>query len=77
MPILCAMLLSDWLARKGITRMKFAEDIGVSPSVITDLCSGKIFLSRTVARSIERETQGEVTANDFVHLGASPEQAAD
>jgi DNA-binding transcriptional regulator YdaS (Cro superfamily) len=64
------MLLSDWLTREGIARIDFASRIGVAPSVVTELCNGKNWLGREVARSIERETDGEVTANDFVHLGS-------
>jgi len=62
------MLLSDWLRREGVSRSDFAKRIGVTPPVITDLCSGRHWLSRPTALSIERETQGEVTAADFVHL---------
>jgi len=72
------MLLSDWIRREGITRRTFAARIGATPTMITDWCSGKYWPSRPMALAIEQETQGEVTAADFVHLGtaAEPERAA-
>jgi 3,4-dihydroxy 2-butanone 4-phosphate synthase/GTP cyclohydrolase II len=62
------MLLTDWLAREGITRSEFANRIGVSAATISDLCQGNQWLSRRTARAIARATGGEVTADDFVHL---------
>jgi DNA-binding transcriptional regulator YdaS (Cro superfamily) len=68
------MLLSDWLKNKGRgARVELARRIGVSPQHITGLCDGSSWPSRAVARAIERETDGAVTADDFVHL--DPEAA--
>jgi len=70
------MLLSEWIVREGITRSEFAVRVGVSPSVITELCNGGHWLGRSVAQRIERETRGEVTSQDFVWLGTNPGEAA-
>ena len=67
------MLLSEWLAREGITKTDFAALIGVSVPTISNLCNGHSWLSRETARRIEHATNGEVTAADFVHL--DPEAA--
>lgn len=68
------MLLSEWLDREGRgARKRLADAIGVEPSHITGLCSGATWPSRRVAKAIEAYTDGEVTADDFVHL--DPEAA--
>ncbi len=69
------MLLSDWLARKGVTRTKFAEMIGVTPSHITGLCQGVTCPSLKIALAIEEKTNGEVTPGDFARAGTNPEAA--
>jgi len=62
------MLLSEWLRTKGEKRSHFAARIGVSATVVTKLCQGKQWLNRDTALKIERATEGEVTAADFVHV---------
>jgi 3,4-dihydroxy 2-butanone 4-phosphate synthase/GTP cyclohydrolase II len=69
------MLLQTWLDRQNLTQTEFARRLAVSPASVSDLCSGKQWPRRHLARAIERETDGQVTANDFVHLG--PQQAVD
>lgn len=68
MPKFGAMLLSDWLAREGVTRSEFAARIGVSPPTITELCQGNQWLSRKTALAIKAATNGEVTPDDFLDL---------
>lgn len=65
------MKLDTYLAEKGIARMAFAEQIGVSQSLVTQLCQGKIWPGRDVARRIAEATEGAVTANDFVSTPSS------
>lgn len=60
------MNLTDWLKRTKTRRNAFAERIGVPPSVITDYCAGRCWPRRDKMEAIARETNGEVTANDFV-----------
>lgn len=57
--------LSEWLRERSMKRIDFASRIGVSPAHVTGLCSGATWPSRPVAEAIERETGGDVTANDF------------
>ncbi len=73
------MKLADWLSAKNMTRTAFAMRIGVSPSLITLLCNGTSWPGRRVAEAIFRETEGAVTAHDFLtelpdegRLGAAP-----
>lgn len=63
------MLLAEWLSREKITRTDFATRVGVSPSHVTGICDGASWPSRKLILEIERQTSGEVTANDFVRLG--------
>lgn len=68
------MKLAEWFeipnpdgSRKS--KAKFAEDIGVTPQMISAYCA-KTWPSRERMKKIERETDGAVTANDFVHIEA-------
>ena len=71
------MKLSDWLnienpdgTRKR--RDKFARDIGVTPQMISAYCHGKIWPTKERMQAIVKETNGEVTPNDFLQTdGAS------
>lgn len=65
------MKLADWLKREGIKRGEFAERVGVSPGRMTQLCAGE-WLSRDTAEAIARETNGEVTPNDFLDAVPAP-----
>ena len=67
------MKLADWLKKTKTRRYRFAERIGVQPSVVSDYCKGKYCPRPKVAEAIIRETAGEVTANDF--LSIAPEDA--
>lgn len=60
------MMLSEWLALTGETKIAFGERIGVSPSTMTDLCRGTQWVSPRVAMAIERETGGAVTVADLL-----------
>lgn len=66
------MQLSEWLAREGVNRNQFAERVGIAPSTIYDVCSGRIaWPRRRIIEAIERGTRGEVTAADFLHAAQS------
>jgi hypothetical protein len=67
------MKLADWLIERKMTRTAFAVAIGKSPSLVTLLCGGKVFPSHTVAKAIEEQTDGAVTANDFVRRSEEEE----
>lgn len=63
------MRLSEWLDKQGRgARVAIAKAIGVEPSHITGLCGGASWPSRKVARAIAEYTDGQVTADDFMHL---------
>jgi 3,4-dihydroxy 2-butanone 4-phosphate synthase/GTP cyclohydrolase II len=73
------MKLAAWISAQNMTRTAFAARIGVSPSFITLLCNDDSWPGRRVAKAIFRETDGAVTAHDFMteppdagHLDASP-----
>ena len=63
-----AMKLAEYLESKSIKRGDFALSIGVSPGWITSLCDGSGWPSREVAEKIASETDGAVTANDFLRV---------
>lgn len=60
------MRLSDWLKETKTKRYKFAEMIGVQPSVVTDYCEGRIWPGKDKIEAITQATNGSVTANDFL-----------
>jgi len=67
------MKLSDWLLIPNPDgtkkrRSKFAADIGVTPTMITAYCAGQMWPGRDKMEAIARETDGAVTANDFVDM---------
>jgi 3,4-dihydroxy 2-butanone 4-phosphate synthase/GTP cyclohydrolase II len=65
------MKLADWLripnadgSRKR--RYKFAQAIGVTPTMVTEYAEGRIWPGKDKMEAIRRETRGAVTANDFL-----------
>lgn len=74
MVVIPLMKLSEWLKQTGTKKFRFAERIGVSPSVVTDYCKERYAPRGKVAEAIIRETGGAVTANDF--LSIVPEDTA-
>jgi DNA-binding transcriptional regulator YdaS (Cro superfamily) len=81
------MKLSDWLAIKnpdGSRKRKrdFAAKIGVSPTMVTEYAEGRMWPGRERIEAIVRETDGRVTANDFLspetvsHIAAAQAEAA-
>jgi 3,4-dihydroxy 2-butanone 4-phosphate synthase / GTP cyclohydrolase II len=62
------MLLADWLIREKIKRIDFAKRIDVTPQTITGYCDGDFWPKKAVAERIFKETNGEVTPNDFLSI---------
>lgn len=62
------MTLSEWFDQTKKQKREFAEEIGVTPQMISAYCSGKIWPTRDRLRKIAEATGGQVTANDFVEL---------
>lgn len=61
------MKLTDWLTSHNVSRVEFARRAGLSPSAVTQLCNNEgAWLSRETAEVIFRETNGQVTPNDFM-----------
>lgn len=70
------MKLADWFKQRnpdGTRRLKgeFAKRIKVAGCMVGEYCRGDSWPSREVMERIVRETNGEVTANDFLHLEAA------
>lgn len=65
------MKLADWLKQTKTRRNAFAVRIGVTASMITEYCEGRMWPGRDKMESIVRETDGEVTANDFLQIEAA------
>lgn len=65
------MNLADWLKQSGKQKQAFAEDIGVTPQMISAYLKGSIWPSKATMQAIARETEGAVTANDFLDAGAA------
>ena len=60
------MILAEWLKAKDIRRRDFAARIGVTPSAITDYCERGVWPKKETMQAIVRETNGDVTPNDFL-----------
>lgn len=65
------MTLKEWLAKPnpdGSRKRKrdFAAQIGVTPTVVTEYAEGRMWPRREIMKNIVRETDGQVTPNDFL-----------
>jgi len=65
------MQLADYLEREGLTQTEFAKRAGVSAATVSQLSRNRTWLSLKVARRIEKASNGEVTAADFVQREAA------
>lgn len=65
------MRLDQWLKERNIRKYIFARMIGVTPTMVTEYCEGRIWPGRDKMQAIARETHGDVTANDFVQIEAA------
>lgn len=60
------MQLAEWLKQSGKRKGEFADEIGVTPQMISAYLKGSIWPTRERMRLISEKTGGAVTANDFV-----------
>lgn len=63
------MKLSDWFDQTKKPKGEFADEIGVTPQMISAYLSGKTWPTKERAKKIAEATGGRVTANDFVEIG--------
>ncbi len=59
------MKLRDYLHEREISITDFAKSIGASRDYISRISLGKLKPSKWLAKEIERETQGKVTAEEM------------
>jgi transcriptional regulator with XRE-family HTH domain len=69
MAILAVMKLKDWLKREGMTGAAFAERIGVKQGTISRYTMGVRTPDMRIIEKIHIETNGEVSAPDFMFCG--------
>jgi transcriptional regulator with XRE-family HTH domain len=67
------MRLSEWLElpnQDGSRKSKaaFAENIGVTPQMISAYCNDRMWPGKERMEAIVKETGGAVTANDFINM---------
>jgi hypothetical protein len=55
-----------WLCKNRIRAIEFAARIGVTTSLITSWYREDAWIGKEVAQAIYRETNGEITPNDFL-----------
>jgi transcriptional regulator with XRE-family HTH domain len=61
------MHFKTWLQLKGIHQKDMAETIGIKPSSLSMILSGKTKPSLEVASRIEQITNGEITRMDLLY----------
>lgn len=64
------MQLAEWLKQNGKRKGEFADEIGVTPQMISAYLKGSIWPSKERMRRIAEKTDGAVTANDFMSEAA-------
>lgn len=67
------MRLSEWLELPNPdgskkSRATFADNIGVTPQMISAYCNDRMWPGKERMEAIVRETHGAVTANDFINM---------
>lgn len=65
------MKLADYLAKHQISQTAFARLIEASQVAVSRYASGRRMPGRDRLLKIREATGGEVTANDFVEVGAA------
>lgn len=71
------MDLREYLFRKRITQVDFAKKLGVSRSHLSQIIAGTKHPSRKLAKKIEEETNGHVTALEMLFPEEHPQQKFD
>lgn len=59
------MKLADWLKKTRTPQYRFANRLGVSAGIVSHWCNGTAWPERDRMEAIVRETNGEVSPNDF------------
>ncbi len=62
------MKLAEWIEAKEISHQEFGDRIGKSQAAISRYASGKRMPDEDTLIKIFKETDGDVTPNDFVAL---------
>ena len=60
------MWIDEWLFKEGILQQEFANTLGITREYLGKITSGKVRASKTLAKLIEFETNGEVTAENVL-----------
>lgn len=60
------MKLRDWLNENNVTQSSLAQSLGLNRSTISLILSGRHSPSSETMRGIARETDNQVTPNDFI-----------
>lgn len=60
------MWIDEWLFKEGIQQQEFANTLGITREYLGKITSGRARASKTLAKLIEFETKGEVTAEDIL-----------
>ena len=71
------MRLDDWLAAKKLSHEAFADRLECDRASVTRYANGQRMPRPAMLARIERETDGAVTANDFVGAVAQTEPTSD
>ncbi len=59
------MDIQEYLAAEDITQQKFADDLGVSQPMISQMISGKTRITAEMAKHIEEVTEGGLKRSDL------------
>lgn len=61
--------LRGWLTANGVTMVAFAKKAGVTHSTVSRWCTGEVFPRGKKLVAIHRQTNGAVSADDFLPTG--------
>lgn len=69
------MTLKEWLGKHGLKHPEFAQRIGRTAEAVRRYVNGERIPDRDTMGLIVRETDGEVTANDFFGIDGPSDEA--
>jgi DNA-binding transcriptional regulator YdaS (Cro superfamily) len=61
------MTFKAWIRIMGLHQIKIASDLGLSPSYLSEVMTGKKKVTPDIARRIEEYTHGEVTRLEVLY----------
>jgi len=70
------MTLAEWLKAKGLNNAEFGVRINRTAEAVRRYAAGERIPDKETMPIIARETDGEVTPNDFFDLGEAPASQA-